>query len=249
MVTPPAASQLSHAQGGRVDPLGKPLGQYPYNLEEFVTPAFRALDEGMKTYWSGIRVPTKDSYRFMRVKIAGGSKSLLVWSDELSNGRVRLPVASLNRTSFDANPEKFSPPYLAMTGRYLSNRRDQIAKVFRPVPFLVKYGMTIWTEHKRDVEYIIYQVLTRFNPMAEFVLNDGHLIGSVPLRYDGAADASDKEVGSDQKAKVRYEVNMTAEAWLPLPEVVVPTIMGHVRALRETSGTILQSAFGNLITE
>ena len=53
------------------------------------------------------------------------------------------------------------------------------------------------------------------------------------LRYEGAADTSEKEAGFDQKANTRYEVTMTAEAWLPLPELVVPTILGHANVVRE----------------
>ena len=54
-------SQLSDAQGGRSHIYGDKLGTDPTYVEEFLIPGFRSLDEAMKTYWSGIRVPTKDS--------------------------------------------------------------------------------------------------------------------------------------------------------------------------------------------
>lgn len=241
----PAGRQLSHAQGGRTPLDGSDFMAYPAHLEEFLQPGFRALDDGMKQYWSGMRVPTKDSYRFMRVKVAGGDKSLLVWADELQEGRARLPVAALDRTSFEFNPEKFAPAYHAMTARYLSRRGDQVAKVFKPVPFLVEYTLVVWAEHKRDAEYVLYQVLMRFNPMAEFRMFDGKLEGNVQLRYGGAQDASDKEAGYDQAAKVRYEFTFTAEAWLPLPEKIVPTVLGRVSVLREMAGDILLAARGS----
>ncbi len=117
--------------------------------------------------------------------------------------------------------------------------------MFKPVPFLVEYTLVIWAEHKRDAEFILYQVLTRFNPMAEFRMFDGKLEGNVQLRYGGAQDASDKEAGYDQAAKVRYEVTLTAEAWLPLPEKIVPTVLGRVSVLREMAGDILLAARGD----
>jgi len=87
--------------------------------------------------------------------------------------------------------------------------------------------------------------LTRFNPLAEFVMSDGHIQGSVQLRFEGSSDVSEKEVGFDQKAKVRYEFSMTAEAWLPLPEIVVPTILGRVSMVRDNdSGEPLLAARG-----
>lgn len=243
----PAMRQLSHAEGGRNPFDGSDFLAYPYHLEEFLTPAFHSLDEAMKQYWSGIRVPTKDSYRFMRVKIAGGDKSVLIWADALTEGRARLPVAAISRDAFNFNPQKFSPPYHAMTARWLSTRGNLAAKVFRPVPFLVDYTITIWAEHKRDAEYILYQVLTRFNPLAEFRMFDGKLEGNVQLKMSGANDASDKETGHDQYAKVRYEISLAAEAWLPLPEKIVPTVLGHVISLRDTVGEILVASASNAV--
>lgn len=240
----PSARQLSHAQGGKSKISGSDFMAYSSNLEEFLQPGFRSLDDAMKQYWSGIKVPTKNSYRFMRVKIAGGDKSLLVWADDLKEGRARLPLAALDRSSHEFNPEKFSPAYHAMTARYVSTRGNLAAKVYRPVPFLVEYKLTVWAEHKRDAEYILYQILTRFNPLAEFRMYDGKLEGNVQLRFGGSQDASDKESGYDQQANVRYEVTVTAEAWLPLPEKIVPTVLGRVTVLKEKIGQILLAAKG-----
>lgn len=235
----PAVRQLSHAEGGRNPFDGSDFLAYPYHLEEFLIPGFRSLDDAMKQYFSGIRVPTKDSYRFMRTKIAGGDKSLLIWSDDLKEGRARLPLAAISREGAEFNPEKFSPPYHAMTARYLSRRGDQAAKIFRPTPWLVEYNLIIWAEHKRDAEYILYQVLSRFNPLAEFRMFDGKIEGNIQLRFGGSTDASDKETGFDQYANVRYEVTATAEAWLPLPEKIVKTVLGRVVTLQEKLGEIL----------
>jgi hypothetical protein len=234
--------QSSHSEGGRSKIVGQELESYPYHLEEFLTPGFRALDDAVKQYFSGIRVPTKDNYRFMRVKISGGDKSILIWADDLAEGRVRLPVASISRDSFDSNQDKFSPVYHSMGFRYLNAAGTLAMKYFRPVPFLVKYSMTVWTESKRDAEYVSHQVLTRFHPIAEFRMNDGHLSGNVQLRYDGGSDASDKEMGYDQQANKRYEFGFTAEAWLPLPTKIVPTVRGTVSTISERSGSILATS-------
>jgi hypothetical protein len=233
-LVPIGVAQSSDVQGGRHNLYGEPLGTQPEFIQEFLMPGFHALDEAMKTYWSGIRIPTKDSYRFIRVKIAGGDKSILIWRDQLKDGRVKFPVASINRTSHEYNPQKFSTPVLTMARRYTSSRMDRVALIRRPVPFLVKYTLTIWASWKRDADNALEQILTRFNPLADFVMSDHHLQGSVQLRYEGSSDTSEKEAGFDQKAKTRYEFSMTAEAWLPLPELIVPTILGHVNVVRES---------------
>jgi hypothetical protein len=67
---------------------------------------------------------------------------------------------------------------------------------------------------------------------------DGKLQGNIQLRFEGSSDSSDKETGYDQHAKVRYEVSYVAEAWLPLPEKIVKTVLGRVTSLKESSGQI-----------
>jgi hypothetical protein len=238
---PVGIAQSSDVQSGRSSIYGETLGSQPEFIQEFLMPGFHALDEAMKTYWSGIRIPTKDAYRFMRVKVAGGDKSILIWRDQLKEGRVKFPVASISRISHEFNPQKFSTPVLAMARRYTSSRMDRVALIRRPVPFLVKYTLTVWASYKGEADHALEQILPRFNPLAEFVMCDQHLRGSVQLRFEGSADASEKEVGFDQKAKIRYEFSMTAEAWLPLPELIVPTILGHVTAIKESATNELLS--------
>lgn len=235
----PAITQLSDSQGGRRPLTGNDYDVYPQYIEEYLIPGFRSLDEAIKQYWTGVRVPTKDAYRFMRVKIAGGSKSILVWKGDLKDGRTKLPVASISRTGHEFFKDKFSPPYHYMAKRYLNTDGSMVSKSFRPVPYLVSYEMGVWAEHKRDAEYILYQVLTRFNPLAEIKVYDGKFSGGVQLKLTSSSDSSDKEIGSDTNAKVKYDFAFTAEAWLPLPDVVVPAVQGRVVALSEVSASPL----------
>ena len=197
----------------------------PVEIREFLLPGFRYLDEGMKLYWSDLRVPTRDSVRFVRVRVAGGNKSLQVWKDDLNHGRVQLPVLSINRGSHKYNPEKFSPPYGPIATKFANKERTKIIQYFRPTPWLVDYTFTLWAETKTDAEYTLYQILQRFNPLAEFIANDGHVSGTVVMKLDGSSDISDKEAGAEQLAKIRYEMTITTEAWLSLPEKVVPSIL------------------------
>jgi len=223
-------TQLSHVSGGRTGNWEEHRVESA-DIEDFIAPGFRYLDEAMKNYWSDIRVPTRDSYRFIRTKIAGGSKSLQVWIDELTHGRVQLPVISISRISHSYNEKKFSPPYLALRKRFVNAQRTMVALGYRPVPYNVEYTIDIWAEHKRDAEYINYQMLTRFNPLAELVASDEHNQGCVQMKLNSSSDKSDKEAGAEQYAKVKYEISYTAESWLSIPERVMPTILGTVHSL------------------
>lgn len=235
LVRPPAISQTSDIEP-RLPILEPELGVEPEYVEEYTMKGFRSLDSSMKTYWSGIKIPTKnESFRCARVKISGGDKSTLVWHDELNDGRVILPAISIERTSYTYNPDKYSPPYLPMVKRHLSRAYDKVAKVFRPVPYLVDYTLTIWSNYKSDMDVVLYSCLTRFNgSLAEFVHDDDHIRGTVQIRLNSASDVSEK-ASYDKKNYRKTQINMTCEAWLPLPEVIVPTVLGTVSSIREES--------------
>jgi hypothetical protein len=227
----PGLSQLSHVEGGRVANTWEEHRVESGDVESFIEPGFRYLDAAMKNYWADIRVPTKDSYRFVRTKIAGMRRSLQIWNEALKHGRVKLPVISISRTGQEYNPEKFTPPYAPFRKRYVNRAKTQVALAYRPVPYFVNYTLSLWTEHKRDAEYVLYQVLTRFNPLAELVVSDDHTFGAVQMSLKSSSDSSDKEASAEQYAKVKYEIVYRAEAWLSLPERIMPTILGTVRSL------------------
>lgn len=202
---------------------------------------FRTMDHGMKTFFSDIQVPTKDEVRPLEVRVSGGDKHFLFLKQDLQSGRIKLPVMGINRTTVTFNPMKFSPPYLPMRRRFATNNGDRMVLTFRPWPALIEYVCSIWTERKRDMEYIIWQIATRFNSLAEFTVEDEFLRGKVQVRFGDIIDNSDIDIAADEFAKVKYDVSMTAEGWLPLPEKIVPTILGKVTALNEFSGQLLQA--------
>jgi len=227
---PPGLSQLSHVEGGRTPLTWEENRVEPSDIEDFVGRGFRYLDGAMKNYWADIRIPTKDSCRFVRTKIAGMQKSLEIWNEDLRHGRVKLPVISISRTGQEYNPLKFTPPYGYTGKQFVNNARSMVALSYRPTPYIVNYTLSIWAETKRDAEHILYQVLTRFNPLAELVVSDEHNVGSVQMKLTASTDDSDKEAAAEQHAKVKYGVSYAAEAWLSLPKKVMPTILGTVYA-------------------
>lgn len=219
-------------------PLDYPLGQYDVaEYRDHLQRGFYYLDEAMKNYWSDIRVPTKDSYRFLNVKVAGGDRSVMIWADDLKNGRVRMPIAAIDRTSSDHNKEKWAHSIHPMRIRFASPSLDKVILTYKPSQWLVAYKLVVWTTNVRDIDFIDYQVLNRFKSgMAEFTMSDELLTGNVQLRFNGSSDATDKEVSADVKIEYRYEYNMEVEAWLSLPEVVLPTALGSVNMYESVNG-------------
>lgn len=211
----------------------------PEEIHEILPQGYRTMDRGIKNYFSGIQVPTRDSVRLMGVRVSGGDKPYLVWAQDLKRGRVQLPVMAIKRESDEHNPMKFNPAHFHyMSKRFLDPDGTRVALAYRPVPSLISYTLSVWAEHKRDLEYIFYQVRARFNPVASFMVEDEHLRGEVFMKYNGMTVAVDDEVPADQRQNKRYDYSITMEGWLPLPEKVVPTVLGRVTSFREHSGKI-----------
>ena len=131
-----------------------------------------------------------------------------------------------------------------MDVRFIDRTGSRVTAAFRPVPYLIDYTMTIWSEHKKDAELATYQINTRFNPLAEFIVEDEHLRGSLIMKFNNWSDASDKDVDPETRPNVRYDISITMEGWLPLPEKLLPTILGRVTTLKEDTGAFLQRATG-----
>jgi len=207
---------------------------------------FQTTDAAIKEWLSDITVPTKDGVKKMAVRIPRGDRSILVWQQDLKEGRIGLPVMSVHRGSATFHAEKFSPPYWRIRKRFADKPGSRLSLTYRPRQFLVEYQLSYWTEHKQDAEYILYQILTRFDPLAEIHIADAFLQGNLIMKLGGYTDSSEIEAGRDRIAKVRYDISMTAEAWLPLPEKLVPAILGKVHTIQDETGEVIQARLGHV---
>ena len=205
---------------------------------------FQTMDEGIKQWLSDIVVPTKDGQKKVTVRVPRSDRTVLIWQQELKEGRIRLPVISVHRNSETFHAEKFSPPYHRMRRMFADKAGTRLALIYRPRHYLLEYQITAWTEFKQDAEYIKYQMLTRFSPLAEIHIADEYLQGNLIMKFGSATDNSEIEAAKNTLAKVRYDFTLSAEGWLPLPEKLTPAILGKVQVLQDTSGVIYQAQFG-----
>jgi hypothetical protein len=211
----------------------------PEDVRTVLPVGFHAIDEGILKYFSDIVIPTKDDQRKMKARVAGGDKTFLFWKQDLIANRIQLPVMSINRTGWRWDPMRFSPPYLPMTRKFTNKDGSRAALIYRPWPCLVDYAFSIWGERKRDVEYAQTQIITRFHPFSELRIEFETLKGNIRGKLGEVTDNSDIDIGAEELAKVRYDINATYEAMLPLPEKVVPTILGKVGIFTAFSGEVL----------
>jgi hypothetical protein len=202
-------------------------------MHEFSYQGYRTIDRGMKNFFSGIMVPTQDGVRPMQVRISGGDKPYLAWAQDLKYGRVKLPVMSIKREGEEDNPNMFSPAYMPYGKQYVDMEKSKVNLFYRPVPSLLKYSCMLWAEHKRDLEYLLYWIRIRFNPEADFYVEDERIRANVFTKYNGMTVSIDDDVPAEQRANKRYDFSFSTEGWLPLPSKTIPTILGRVTVLRD----------------
>jgi hypothetical protein len=197
---------------------------------------YHTMDRGVKDFFSDIEVPTKDGTRKLDVRIAGGDKTILFWKQLMdADNRIKLPVMSINRTSIQPNTNKLTPASSAPNfyKRFADQDGTRMTISPREYSVLISYTISVWTERKRDMEYIVFQVMPRFNPIAEWRVQDEFMSGNIIGKLDSVTDNSDIDMEANQLAKVRYDFNLQIEGWLPLPGRIVPTVLGRVQDLAE----------------
>lgn len=208
------------------------------DIASFVQKGFDMMDRSAKEYFSDIQVPTKDGVKPLTVRVAGGDKSILYWKQDLVSGRIKLPVMSINRGSWRQNPMRQGHPVNRAYKTYADKDATRVKLNPREYAVLMDYTLSIWTERKDDIEYIQYQIITRFNPLAEWIAQDEFSVGPVIAKLNNITDVSDKDAAPDTLAKVKYDISITIEGWLWLPGRIVPTVLGQVQVLQDASGTV-----------
>ena len=236
--TPVVSSKLRNQPNlNRIETIDyDPINTATEDVEAIYPIGFKLMDRGMKEFFQNIDVPTKDGSRKLEVRVSGGDKTILYWKQLMEqDNRIRLPVMCINRTGEKLNPERQTP---ASVGHYYYRHfadGDKSRMVLSPREqgWLLDYTLSVWTERKRDAEQILYQIVTRFNPIAEWSVEDEFMCGNMIATFGGVSDNSDIDVGANELAKVRYDYQVQVEGWLPLSSRIVPTVLGKVTELAE----------------
>lgn len=214
---------------------------YVEEVREHFVPGFKLMDRGIKNYFSGIRIPVGkgyEEYRIMPVRIAGADPEALIYADKYLRGaRLQLPMMSIHRTGEKFDPNRFSPPILPIA-RYHKNCMRRSELIYRPVPFLIDYSMSIWAEHKSDAEYALYSIVSRMNPIGSYFLEEEALGLSheVVVHPGTSTDESDIETNADSRAQVKKTITIQMEGWVPTPSKIVPNILAKPVIIKEGVG-------------
>lgn len=210
-----------------------PINYAPEEVREVATRGFFALDDGFKNWLSGIKIPTLDSYKTASVHVVNQDRSILSWAQEFIDGRVTLPIISIQRTSWAFDQTRFTPPYVPIRTEFTDSTLRRKRLIYRPVPFKVEYSAYIWSQFKQDAEYIDSNIIRRSNPLGEFYIEDNQYTQIARVKHTGTTDSSDIDVVKD-RAKVIYNMNFSLEYALPINEKIAPTVLGRVATIKES---------------
>lgn len=210
-----------------------PTNYAPEDVREVATRGFFALDDGFKNWLSGIKIPTLDGYKVASVHVVNQDRSILSWAQEFIDGRVTLPIISIQRTSWAFDSSRFTPPYVPIRSEFTDQTLRRKRSIYRPIPFKLDYSVYVWCQFKQDAEYIDNNIIRRSNPLGEFYVEDQYYSQIARVKHTGTNDSSDIDVVKD-RAKVIYNLSFSLEYALPVNEKITPTVLGRVVTIKES---------------
>ena len=93
---------------------------------------------------------------------------------------------------------------------------DTILGVTRGIPIDLGYTLTIWTKFWQDMNQIINQVATKFNPLA-YIRVQGVTLWESTVRIDSVSNNLDTEPGDMNNRVFKFQFSLTAESYVPQP--------------------------------
>jgi hypothetical protein len=104
-------------------------------------------------------------------------------------------------------------------------------KFFRNWPFLINYSCGIWTAFKTDAEFIIAEILPRFDPLASIPIDTKETAGILQVKMKGVNNNITIEQSQEEAVKVQYDFTLECEGWLPMKTIQMPVIRGIVQSI------------------
>ena len=191
---------------------------------------FYHIDLAVKNFFDGIKIPTKDGHKTIEIIVIGGQKDYLYFKQDYmkSRDRVKLPILSINRTSWNFNPNKYSIPYLHAFQKFTDRDKFIAKKYYRNWPFIINYSAAIWSSTKEDAELLMAEILPRFDPLASIQIQTDEIGGTIQSKLVSCNDSTDIELSPDDLVKVRYDMSFECQGWLALKSIEMPVIRGIV---------------------
>jgi hypothetical protein len=93
---------------------------------------------------------------------------------------------------------------------------DTVLGMTRGIPIDLGYTLTIWTLYWEDMNQILNQIATKFNPLA-YIRVQGVNLWESTVRIDSISNNLDTEPGDTNKRVFKFQISLTAESCVPQP--------------------------------
>lgn len=221
-------------QTGRiVNDLGSPHRDVVYRYGK----GLRGCDEAMVDLFRGVVVLDPDG-KAHPVPVVWATQERAVMALVGENveqegtvvNRVRLPAMAIYASGYNFNQGRYvyhrardyatgvradgAPSFRREAG----DQRAVATTVFgvsRGIPVDVSYTLYVWSMFVEDMNQILEQVITKFSPMAYIRVRGVGL--EIGVKLDSIANNIDVEPGDKNLRVVKFELNMTAETFIPQP--------------------------------
>ena len=197
--------------------------------------AIRGCDEAMLDLFNNVVVLDEDGKAHKVPIIWGTQERAVAWMLQdntrkdggLVVDRIRLPMLAIYSSGMEFDQSRYTYhkalDYLrgpdGKPGMHAKERfeRDTVFGMARGLPVNKTYTLMAWTLYMEDMDQIIEQIVLKFSPVAYISVRGVRWETIVSL--DSIANNVDYEPGDQNQRVIKYEFNLTAQAYIPQPMV------------------------------
>lgn len=203
------------------------------------TKALRGADEAMKDLFSEIVVidelgeahPVPIQWASQERAVAAFIQANFRKDNSLAVDRIQLPMLAIYASDYTINQQRyvyhnarqyFQRNYAdgsigkpGLTIQEDRHPRDTVFGIARGIPMDIGYQLTIWTIYWEDMNQILEQIILKFSPVAYIRIQGVHWETAVKIQ--SIANNVDMEPGDQAIRVFKFQINMTAETFIPQP--------------------------------
>jgi len=208
----------------------------------FLLPAFLTYEKALVRWIrANMRIPRADSYLTPRVEYTGGERAVraiealsreMGGKGDARNLRHGTPIITIRMNDVEYLMERYHPPESTWKVVYngpTPETSTHAARVSKPAPYRVMYGIDIHTMYETDFRYILFNILQKFHHHGGLDYLRFRAPGDsgsrdtrfFPMHFRGASNSTQSETGQEERV-VRASMQFELELYLPLPFTFVP---------------------------
>lgn len=195
--------------------------------------SLRGCDEAMVDLFNNVVVIDEDGKAHKVPIVWGTQERAVAWmlqdnvkkDGSLVVERIRLPMMAIYSSGMEFDQSRYTyhkaVDYLrdagGKPGFYAKERfeRDTVFGMTRGLPINKAYTLMVWSLYMEDMDQMLEQVVSKFSPVAYIRVRG--IRWETVVTLDSIANNVDYEPGDQNQRIIKYEFNLTAQAYIPQP--------------------------------